>query len=50
MITQLYWMREPVQVAGKGKMSVEQLVQILVLGCMEREKTSLRLWQEVAAD
>jgi len=34
----------------KGKMSVEQLVQTLVLGCMEREKTSLRLWQEVAAD
>lgn len=34
----------------KGKMSVEQLVQSLVLGCMEQEKTSLRLWSEVAAD
>jgi len=33
-----------------GKMSVEQLVQTLVLGCLEQEKTSLRLWSEVAAD
>lgn len=34
----------------KSKMSVEQLVQTLVLGCLEQEKTSLRLWSEVAAD
>ena len=34
----------------KGKMSVEQLVQTLVLGCLEQEATSLRLWSEVAAD
>jgi len=33
-----------------GKMSVEQLVQTLVLGCLEQESTSLRLWSEVAAD
>jgi len=32
------------------KMSVEQLVQSLVLGCLEEEQTSLRLWSEVAAD
>lgn len=30
------------------KMSVEQLVQTLVLGCLESEAVSLRLWSEVA--
>ena len=32
------------------KLSVEQLVQTLVIGCLEGEKVSLRLWSEVAAD
>ena len=32
------------------KMSVEQLVQTLVLGCLEPEAVSLRLWSEVAAE
>jgi hypothetical protein len=32
------------------KMSVEQLVQTLVIGCLETEAVSLRLWSEVAAD
>lgn len=31
-------------------MSVEQLVQTLVLGCLESEPVSLRLWSEVASD
>jgi hypothetical protein len=34
----------------QGKMSVEQLVQTLVIGCLEKEGVSLRLWSEVAAD
>src|SRR5262245_54321772 len=32
------------------KMNVEQLVQTLVIGCLETESVSLRLWCEVAAD
>jgi len=31
-------------------MSVEQLVQTLILGCLDREQTSLRLWSEVAQE
>lgn len=31
-------------------MSVEQLVQTLVLGCLDPEDVSLRLWSDVAAD
>ena len=34
----------------KRKMSVEQLVQTLVLGCLEPGQVSLRLWSEVAAE
>lgn len=32
----------------EGKMSVEQFVQTLVLGCLDPEEVSLRLWSEIA--
>lgn len=46
--------REAEQIAQSSQreraMSVEQLVQTLVLGCLEQETVSLRSWCEVAAD
>lgn len=48
LVHQAEWLAQSSQ--RQRKMSVEQLVQTLVLGCLQAEPTSLRLWCEVAAD